>query len=79
MTRDPRQPTALDLPLKDILLVEVPSETGPYGMRPVGEPPIIPCLAAIANAVYRSVGVRAKALPISPEALFRALQAQGQK
>jgi CO/xanthine dehydrogenase Mo-binding subunit len=73
---DYRMPTAVDLPFKDILLVEVPSETGPYGMRPVGEPPMIPCLAAVSNAINSAVGVRIKELPVSPEALFRALRAQ---
>jgi CO/xanthine dehydrogenase Mo-binding subunit len=73
---DYRMPTAADLPFKDILLVEVPSETGPYGMRPVGEPPMIPCLAAVSNAIHSAVGVRPKALPITPEALFLALRAK---
>lgn len=76
---DYRMPTAVDVPFKDIMLVEVPSETGPYGMRPVGEPPIVPCLGALSNAIHSAVGVRPKDLPISPEALFRAMRRQGPK
>jgi len=75
---DYRMPTAADLPLLEPLLVEVRSEKGSYGLRPIGEPPIIPSLATIANAINNAVGVRLKELPMSPEALFWALQAQSE-
>ncbi|MBA7657272.1 putative xanthine dehydrogenase molybdenum-binding subunit XdhA [subsurface metagenome] len=75
---DYRMPTAVDLPLMETLLVEVSSDKGPYGLRPIGEPPMIPTLAAIANAIHNAVGVRLKELPMSPEALFWALRAQGE-
>jgi CO/xanthine dehydrogenase Mo-binding subunit len=76
---DYRMPTSLDLPFINTLIVEENSATGPYGMRGVGEPPIIPCLAAIANAVHSAAGIRLKALPMTPEAVFWALSTQAEK
>ena len=63
---DYRMPTALDVPMIDTIIVEVPAPTHPYGVRGVGEVPIVPPLAAIANAVYRATGVRQTQLPMSP-------------
>ncbi len=63
---DYRMPTALDLPLIDTIIVEVPNPGHPYGVRGVGEVPIVPPLAAVANAVYRATGVRFRDLPMSP-------------
>lgn len=71
---DYKMPTALDVPFIDVLLVEIGSDAGPYGIRPVGEPPMIPALACIANAVHSAAGIRLRELPMSPEAVFRALQ-----
>ncbi|MBI3930583.1 MAG: xanthine dehydrogenase family protein molybdopterin-binding subunit, partial [Chloroflexi bacterium] len=73
---DYRLPTAVDLPFMATILVEVGSAAGPYGVRGVGEPPIVPTLAAIANAIDNAVGIRLKELPITPEALFWALREQ---
>ena len=42
-------------------------------MRGVGEVPIVPPLAAIANAIYDAVGVRINKLPANPESLLREL------
>lgn len=67
-------PRALDVPAFEVELVEVPSEAGPFGARGVGEPPIVPGLAAVANAVRDAVGVRITELPITPERLWRALK-----
>ena len=73
---DYRMPTAADVPLIDTVLVEVGSTAGPYGMRGVGEPPMIPVMAAIANAIHSATGVRLKELPMTPEAILKALKAQ---
>jgi CO/xanthine dehydrogenase Mo-binding subunit len=73
---DYRMPTALDLPMLDTEIVEVPASDGPYGARGVGEVPIIPPPGALANAIYRAVGVRMHDLPMSPEAVFWAIQAK---
>ncbi len=64
--------TAADLPMIEALIVEVPSGDGPYGAKIVGEPSIIPPVAAIANAIRAAVGVRICDLPISPERIWRA-------
>jgi len=63
---DYRMPTSLDLPMIDTVLVEVANPGHPYGVRGVGEVPIVPPMAAIANAVYAAIGVRMEKLPMSP-------------
>lgn len=70
---DYRIPTCLDVPMIDSVLVEVPNPGHPYGVRGVGEVPIVPPPAAIANAIYRAVGVRMTVLPMSPTRLLEAL------
>jgi xanthine dehydrogenase molybdenum-binding subunit len=73
---DYRMPTCLDLPMIDTVLVEVPNPGHPYGVRGVGEVPIVPPPAAIANAIYRAVGVRMRELPMSPGRVCSAIQSQ---
>lgn len=70
---DYRMPTALDLPMIDTILVEVPNPGHPYGVRGVGEVPIVPPLATIANAVADATGHRFTDLPISPRRVSEAL------
>jgi CO/xanthine dehydrogenase Mo-binding subunit len=70
---DYRMPTSLDLPMIETIIVEVPNPGHPYGVRGVGEVPIVPPPAAIANAIYRAVGVRMYELPMSPPRLTKAL------
>jgi xanthine dehydrogenase molybdenum-binding subunit len=72
---DYRMPTALDLPMLDALIVEVPNPASPHGIRGVGEVPIVPPLAAVANAVHKALGVRLTELPMTPDRVLRALQA----
>lgn len=71
---DYRLPTCLDLPMIDTVIVEVPNPGHPFGVRGVGEAPILPPPAAIANAIYRAVGVRMNVLPMSPARILEALQ-----
>ncbi|MCS7045634.1 MAG: xanthine dehydrogenase family protein molybdopterin-binding subunit [Gemmataceae bacterium] len=73
---DYRMPTALDLPMIDTVIVEVPDPRHPFGVRGVGEVPIVPPPAAIANAVYRAVGVRMNVLPMSPGRVAKAILAK---
>ena len=73
---DYRMPTTLDVPMIDTVIVEVPNPRHPFGLRGVGEVPIIPPLAAIANAIYNAIGVRMTRLPMSPGAILEALQAK---
>ena len=63
---DYRMPTSLDLPMIDTVLVEVTNPGHPFGLRGVGEVPIVPPMAAIANAIYRATSVRMRQLPMSP-------------
>jgi CO/xanthine dehydrogenase Mo-binding subunit len=72
---DYRMPVASDLPMIDTVLVEVPNPGHPYGVRGVGEVPIVPPLAAVANAVAAATGVRMTSLPISPPRLLAAMEA----
>lgn len=65
--------TAADLPAIEPIIVEVPNGDGPYGAKIVGEPSIIPPVAAIANAVRAALGVRICELPITPERIWRAI------
>lgn len=76
---DYRMPTALDTPMIDAVLVEVPNPRHPFGLRGVGEVPIVPPLAALANAVYHATGVRMNKLPMSPPSIVEALQAKQPK
>jgi CO/xanthine dehydrogenase Mo-binding subunit len=73
---DYRMPTALDLPMIDAVLVEVANPGHPYGVRGVGEVPIVPPPAALANAIYRAVGVRMTELPMSPGRVMAKLLAK---
>ena len=66
-------PTSLDIPRIRSIIVEAASPDGPYGAKGLGEQPIIPTAAAIANAVAHATGVRMNTLPIGPEALCRAI------
>ena len=70
---DYRMPTSLDLPRIDTVIVEVPSQGHPYGVRGVGEANIVPPTPAIANAVHDATGVRMSRLPINPGALMEAV------
>ena len=69
-------PLAIDMPEIETVLVEVPSEDGPFGLRAVAEPPGFGPPAAIANAIYDAVGVRIRTLPLSPERVLAAMQGQ---
>ena len=70
---DYRMPTALDLPMIETVLVEVPNPGHPYGVRGVGEVPIVPPLAAVQQAVAEATGHRFNNLPITPASILEAL------
>ncbi len=73
---DYRMPTCLDLPMIETIIVEVPNHGHPYGVRGVGEVPIVPPLATIANAIAHATGVRLYELPMSPPRVVKAMQAK---
>lgn len=66
-------PHSEDVPNITSILIEIPSALGPFGAKGVGEPPVIPVGAAVANAIYNATGVRVTELPITPEQLFVAM------
>jgi CO/xanthine dehydrogenase Mo-binding subunit len=70
---DYRLPTARDLPMIDAVIVEVPYPKHPFGVRGVGEIPIVPPPAAIANAIYRATGARVRHLPMTPGTILEAM------
>ncbi|MBI4082695.1 MAG: xanthine dehydrogenase family protein molybdopterin-binding subunit [Candidatus Lambdaproteobacteria bacterium] len=71
---DYRMPTMPDVPRIETILVEVPNPGHPYGVRGVGETPIVPPLGTLHNAIARAVGVRLRSLPMSPPKVVQALQ-----
>ena len=73
---DYRMPTSLDLPMIDTVIVEIANPNHPYGVRGVGEVPIVPPMAAISNAIYDAIGVRMNDLPMSPDKVLEALWAK---
>jgi CO/xanthine dehydrogenase Mo-binding subunit len=72
---DYRMPVCSDLPMIDTVLVEIANPGHPYGVRGVGETPIVPPLGAVANAVSRAAGARMTTLPMSPPHILEALDA----
>ena len=71
---DYRMPTTVDLPMIDTVIIQVPNPRHPFGIRGVGESPIVPPLAAIANAIHNAIGVRLTKLPMSPASIIKALE-----
>lgn len=72
---DYRIPVASDLPMIDTVIIEVPNPNHPFGVRGVGETPIVPPMAAIANAIENAIGIRFTELPMSPPKVLAALKA----
>jgi len=71
---DYRLPTALDVPSIDCVILEKPVPGVPYGLRGVGEAPIVPVAACVANAIARAVGVRTGRMPMTPERIVMAMR-----
>ncbi len=72
---DYRMPVASDVPMIDTIIVEVPNPNHPYGLRGVGEVPVVPTLAAVANAIGDAIGIRPQSLPMSPPKLLALMDA----
>jgi CO/xanthine dehydrogenase Mo-binding subunit len=71
---DYRMPVASDLPKLECGIIEIPNPKHPQGVKGVGEVPLVPGMAAIANAVYDVLGIRFTHLPISPPKVLDALE-----
>ena len=70
---DYRVPVASDLPPIETVILEIPNPGHPYGVRGVGETPIVPPLAAISNAMSHATGVRLAKLPMTPPRVMKAM------
>ena len=73
---DYRMPTTLGVPVIETILVEVPNPGHPYGVRGVGETPIVPPLGTMGNAIAGAIGVRIRELPLSPPRVQAAIAAK---
>jgi CO/xanthine dehydrogenase Mo-binding subunit len=73
---DYRVPVASDMPMIDAVIVEVPNPRHPFGVRGVGEVPIVPPMAAVANAIHAATDARLRDLPMAPPKILAALDAE---
>lgn len=73
---DVKVPNILDVPPLTTVLLESDAGTGPYGVKSIGESPVLGVAPAIANAVRDAVGVRMRQLPLTAEKVLNALSAQ---
>jgi len=70
-------PQADQIPELEVILIELPSKAGPYGAKGVGEPPVIPTAAAVANAIVDACGARVFTLPITAQRVQEAMNPKG--
>ena len=68
-------PTIKSMPEIEVMLVEVPSLHGPFGVKGLGEAAMLPSSPAIINAISRAVGVRFRELPATPEIVLGKIAA----
>jgi CO/xanthine dehydrogenase Mo-binding subunit len=74
---DYKIPGSLDVPYAiHSLIIERPEATHPFGVKGIGEPPIVGIAAAVANAVENVAGVRVNKLPMTPERVLREIMAR---
>lgn len=69
-------PTTLDIPPLQSIIVECPNELGPYGVKGIGEPGIIPGAPAIRNAFLDATGIKMNVIPLTPVRVLEALEAK---
>ena len=71
-----QMPSAADLPSFEVSNTETPTHLNPLGVKGIGEPPIVPTLAALAAAVQDATGAWICDLPLTPERIYFALHRQ---
>jgi CO/xanthine dehydrogenase Mo-binding subunit len=67
-------PTARDVPPLEAVVVEMNSESGPYGAKGIGEMTANSQAPAIVNAIYDAAGIWVTDLPATPEKVLRLLE-----
>jgi xanthine dehydrogenase YagR molybdenum-binding subunit len=73
-------PTMADVPeIISELIDEPDGHLTNLGSKGLGEPPIVPTAAAIANAIRDATGADVRSLPITREEMLRALREAGQR
>lgn len=73
---DYKLPTLADAPEVAVIIVEHPTDIGPYGTKGLGESPVIHPPAALANAVAQAIGARVPVLPMTPEQVLKVIKAK---
>ena len=66
-------PTFGDVPEIDVILVEDPEPTGPWGAKGIGEPALIPTPPAIFGAIYHATGAHMTRAPATPDRVRTAI------
>ncbi len=67
-------PTVWDIPEKvEAVILEIPTEVGPWGAKGVGELPYLPLAPAITAALHDATGVWFDEFPLTPERVLRGL------
>ena len=61
----------------EVILVEVPSTLGPFGVKGLGEAAMLPATPAIINAASRAIGRRLRTIPATPERVLAAIHSDG--
>jgi carbon-monoxide dehydrogenase large subunit len=75
---DYRIATTADVPNDvETFIVEHAQDDGPFGARGIGEHPMVPTIAALANAIYDAIGVRVTNPPFSAEKIYLAMLEAG--
>jgi xanthine dehydrogenase YagR molybdenum-binding subunit len=75
-----KMPTIADVPEIVFELLDVPDRhLTNLGSKGLGEPPIVPVAAAIANAIRDATGADVRSLPITREEMLRALEEAAQR
>jgi CO/xanthine dehydrogenase Mo-binding subunit len=74
---DYRMPVASDVPMVDTVIVEVPNPAHPFGLRGVGEVPVVPTMGAVGNAIGDAIGIRPTSLPMSPPKVLKIMKDAG--
>ncbi|MGN0372700.1 MAG: molybdopterin-dependent oxidoreductase [Enterocloster sp.] len=67
-------PKAEDTPDYEMILIENPEPTGPFGAKGISEVATVPITPAILNAIYNAVGVRINRIPATPEVILDAIR-----